>query len=75
MSEGGWRRFEREEEGVRRHWLISCRGRAVELVWGALGGTPSRLIKELPSDGKAKAEAERLIRQRLGMGYVEVAAG
>lgn len=68
------RRFEREEQGELRYWQISCSGCVVELVWGGQDSRPSRLVKELPSEGKARAEHDRLVRQRLGMGYVEVAA-
>ncbi len=66
------RRFERDEDGELRFWQISCQGNVVELVWGGLDSRPSRLVKELPSEGKARAEHDRLVRQRLGMGYVEV---
>ena len=66
------RRFEREEQGEQRFWQITCTGCVVELVWGGLNTRPSRLVKELPSEGKARAEYDRLVRQRLGMGYVEM---
>ncbi|MCB9737750.1 MAG: WGR domain-containing protein [Deltaproteobacteria bacterium] len=54
-------------------WTIHRDGNAVHLHWGVVGTRGSRLVKELPSEGKARAEYERLVRQRIGMGYVEQA--
>ncbi len=69
------RTFERADEPAPHFWTIHRDGRAVHLHWGVAGTRGSRLVKELPNEGKARAEYERLVRQRIGMGYVEQTAG
>jgi predicted DNA-binding WGR domain protein len=66
------RRFVHDDEQGQRFWQLALNDRAVELHWGLVGTNGSRLVKELPNAGKARAEHDRLVRQRLGMGYVEV---
>ncbi len=70
------RRFEIEEQGesgrIVRFWHVTQRGRAVQLDWGVAGGRASQLVKELPTEGKARAEVRRLVRQHVAKGYVEV---
>ncbi|MEY3013750.1 MAG: hypothetical protein RIT45_2485 [Pseudomonadota bacterium] len=65
------RTFARADEPAPHFWTIHREGRVVHLHWGVVGTRGSRLVKELPSEGKARAEYDRLVRQRIGMGYVE----
>ena len=65
------RRLEIQAEDELRYWEVNVDGSSVHLRWGVSGGRVSKLTKELPTPGKANAEARRLIRQHLGRGYVE----
>jgi len=60
------------EDGEQRFWQVHVDDTSVHLRWGVDGGRVSRLTKELPSSGKANAEARRLIRQHKNRGYQEV---
>jgi predicted DNA-binding WGR domain protein len=62
------------EGAALRFWTVTLQGREVRLRWGLHGTVGSRLVKELPTPGKARAELERLLRQRQAMGYEEAPA-
>lgn len=66
------RRFEYVEEGSAKFWEIETKGTVVSTRWGRLGSDGTTTLKDVGSETKAAAEAEKQIRSKVGKGYVEV---
>lgn len=67
------RRFECTEDGSSKFWEVEARGSELRIRFGKLG-TEGRLSeKDLGSAAAATAEAEKLVREKLKKGYVEIA--
>ena len=69
------RRFEYRDEGSAKFWEIETKGSVLTTRWGRLGSDGTRTIKDLGSEAKAAAEADKQIRSKTGKGYVEVGGG
>ena len=68
------RRFEHRDDGSAKFWEIETKGQVVSTRWGRLGSDGTTTLKDVGSEAKAKAEAEKQIRSKLAKGYVEVGA-
>jgi predicted DNA-binding WGR domain protein len=68
------RRFEFIAGFSCKFWEISFLGDEVTVNFGRIGTTGQSLTKSFPSADKAKQHAEKLMRQKLGKGYVECVA-
>lgn len=67
------RRFECTEDGSSKFWEVETRGSELRIRFGKLG-TDGRLSeKDLGSAAAAAAEAEKLVREKLKKGYLEIA--
>jgi len=66
------RRFELVRGLTRRFWYVSVEGAHVTVTTG-ISGTPAQpLTATFPSAQAAQAEQERLVKERLSWGYVEL---
>src|SRR5262245_35186836 len=66
------RRFELVRGLTRRFWHVSVEGAHVTVTTG-IAGTPAQpLTATFPSPQAALAEQERLVKERLSWGYVEL---
>lgn len=68
------RRFECVENGAAKFWEIAVDGSVVTLRFGKLGTPGQQKTKNLGSDAAAAREANKLVREKVGKGYVEVMA-
>jgi predicted DNA-binding WGR domain protein len=69
-----WRRFERTRGGTREFWQIRREGIRCFISWGRDGGRGNATTVALDDDDHARRHAEKKIREKVGDGYVEVAA-
>jgi DNA ligase-1 len=68
------RRFEFRDQKSSKFWEIERDGAELVLHWGRIGTDGHKARKPLPSEAKAKAEFDKLIRSKLDKGYEEVEA-
>ena len=68
------RRFEFVAGNSAKFWEVSVAGHEVTVAFGRLGTTGQTQTKSLADSESAQRHAEKLIRQKLGKGYVESAA-
>ena len=71
---GAPRRFECREGGASKFWQIAVRGTTVAVQFGKLGTNGQQTSKEFANPTQAETHAEKLIGEKLGKGYVEVAS-
>src|SRR5690242_367340 len=69
------RRFEYVEGTSSKFWEIALDGSAFTVTYGKLGAAGTTQTKSWPTDEKAKAEHDKLIKEKTGKGYVEVSNG
>lgn len=69
------RRFEFRDDKSSKFWAVEQAGGEVSLAWGRIGTKGQAQTKTFASEAKAAAEIDKLIREKLGKGYVEVEAG
>lgn len=67
------RRFEYTDPASDKFWEIEVIGPELTVRFGRQGTTGQTSSKVLPSADKAAAEGDRLIREKVGKGYAEVA--
>ncbi len=67
------RRFECSEGGSDKFWEIAVRGMEVTVRYGRQGTSGQSKMKSLADAAAAAAHAEKLIREKTGKGYREVA--
>lgn len=67
------RRFEFREGASNKFWEIELEGGSFTVRWGRVGATPQEKTKS-PGAAKAQQEHDKLVREKLGKGYVEVGA-
>jgi predicted DNA-binding WGR domain protein len=69
------RRFELEEGTSSKFWAIEREGRTVTVTFGRIGSTGQEKTKSFPDEEKAAHEEEKLVAEKIGKGYHEIAAG
>ncbi|HVY49094.1 MAG TPA: WGR domain-containing protein, partial [Minicystis sp.] len=69
------RRFEMNDGGASKFWEVDVDGSAVVVRFGRIGAAGQRKEKTLATAEAARAEAEKLVREKLGKGYVEIGGG
>jgi predicted DNA-binding WGR domain protein len=69
------RRFEFTDGTSNKFWEIEVGGAAFTVHYGRIGASGKTQTKEFADESTAGAEADKLIREKLGKGYVEVAVG
>ncbi|MBD8524690.1 DUF4132 domain-containing protein [Pseudomarimonas arenosa] len=67
------RRFELVEGTSSKFWEISLEGSSYTVRYGRIGTNGQTLTKTAASDAKAEAEVTKLIKEKTGKGYTEVA--
>jgi predicted DNA-binding WGR domain protein len=68
------RRFEFIAGSSGKFWEISMSGVEVTVNYGRIGTHGQSQTKSFPNAEKAQQHAEKLMRQKLGKGYVEFVA-
>jgi predicted DNA-binding WGR domain protein len=68
----GMRRFEMREGGSSKFWEIEVEGRELTVKFGKIGTTGQTKTKKFDKPAAAEKEAESLVREKLGKGYVEI---
>ena len=66
------RRFELSDGSSDKFWEVSRSGSDVTVHYGRIGTNGQTKLKDLGSEDKAKANVEKLIREKTAKGYVEV---
>lgn len=66
------RRFELVEGSSKKFWEIAIDGDAHTVRYGRIGASGTEKTKRFASVAAARADAEKLVREKLGKGYVEV---
>ena len=68
------RRFEFIEGSSQKFWEIELRGTEFDVRWGRIGTSGQAQTKTFASDAKAQTEHDKLIKEKMGKGYVEAGA-
>ena len=67
------RRFECVEGGSSKFWEVLVEGAQLQVRFGRIGTEGQRKDKDYASAAAAQAEAAKLIREKTGKGYREIA--
>jgi uncharacterized protein (TIGR02996 family) len=65
------RRFTYSDAKSHKFWAIDLKGSSFTVTFGKVGSAGQSQIKTFPTAERAKAEAEKLIKEKTGKGYVE----
>lgn len=65
------RRFECTTDGANKFWEVEVTASELRVRFGKLGTDGQQSLKSFPDEAKATAAAEKLIREKVGKGYVE----
>ena len=66
------RRFEFSDSTSNKFWEIDVKGKTMNVTFGKIGTNGQSKPKDFATPEKAKAEMEKLIKEKTGKGYVEV---
>jgi len=66
------RRFEFVDSTSNKFWEIDVKGKTLNITFGKIGTKGQSKPKDFATPEKAKAEMEKLIKEKTGKGYVEV---
>ena len=66
------RRFEFSESTSNKFWEVEVKGKTLNVTFGKIGTKGQSKPKDFATPEKAKAELEKLIKEKTGKGYVEV---
>lgn len=66
------RRFEFSDSTSNKFWEVDVKGKTLNVTFGKIGTKGQSKPKDFASPEKAKAEMEKLIKEKTGKGYVEV---
>jgi predicted DNA-binding WGR domain protein len=69
------RRFEFVEGKSSKFWQIALEGTSFTVQYGRLGTDGQTQVKDWPTVDKARAEHDKLVKEKTGKGYVEVTNG
>ncbi|HNC96635.1 MAG TPA: WGR domain-containing protein, partial [Myxococcota bacterium] len=61
-------RFEFVDGSSSKFWEIEQKGSELHIAWGRIGTGGQSQIKSYASDGKAKADYDKLIKEKTGKG-------
>jgi predicted DNA-binding WGR domain protein len=65
------RTFTYSDAKSHKFWSIELEGKSLTVTYGKIGSAGQTQIKEFSDEGKARKEADKLIREKLGKGYIE----
>jgi uncharacterized protein (TIGR02996 family) len=65
------RAFQYSDAKSHKFWAIDVNGSSFTVTYGKVGSAGQTQVKTFPSPEKAQAEADKLIREKTGKGYVE----
>jgi predicted DNA-binding WGR domain protein len=68
------RRFELKEGTSNKFWEVDVEGSGLTVRFGKIGTAGQTQTKSFPSEEKAKAERDKLIKEKTGKGYSEIKA-
>ncbi|PAJ81567.1 WGR and DUF4132 domain-containing protein [Burkholderia ubonensis] len=68
------RRFELIEGNSSKFWEVEQDGSALNIRWGRIGTAGQSQMKSFADDAKARAALDKLVKEKAGKGYTEVAA-
>ena len=68
------RRFEHQQGTSHTYWEVEVAGEELVLHWGRLGAKGRSKTRRFGSPAEAAAEQQRLISEKTGEGFLEVAA-
>ncbi len=68
------RRFELTEGKSSKFWQIDLDGKKFTVNFGRIGTAGQTQTKEFPTEAKAQTEHDKLVKEKTGKGYAEVAA-
>ena len=66
------RRFEFSDSTSNKFWEVEVKGKTLNVTFGKIGTKGQSKPKDFATPEKAKAEMEKLIKEKTGKGYVEV---
>jgi len=66
------RRFEFSDSTSNKFWEVDVKGKTLNVTFGKIGTKGQSKPKDFTTPEKAKAEMEKLIKEKMGKGYVEV---
>ena len=66
------RRFEFSDSTSNKFWEVEVKGKTLNVTFGKIGTKGQSKPKDFTTPEKAKAEMEKLIKEKTGKGYVEV---
>ncbi len=66
------RRFEFSDSTSNKFWEVDVKGKTLNVTFGKIGTKGQSKPKDFATPVKAKAEMEKLIKEKTGKGYVEV---
>jgi formylglycine-generating enzyme required for sulfatase activity len=66
------RRFEFSDSTSNKFWEVDVKGKTLNVTFGKIGTKGQSKPKDFATPEKAKAEMEKLIKEKTGKGYVEV---
>jgi formylglycine-generating enzyme required for sulfatase activity/predicted DNA-binding WGR domain protein len=66
------RRFKFSDSTSNKFWEVDVKGKTLNITFGKIGTKGQSKPKDFASPEKAKAEMEKLIKEKIGKGYVEV---
>lgn len=69
------RRFELREGETNKFWQVDVEGATLTVTYGKIGSAGQTKLKTCASAVAASAERDKLVREKTGKGYVEIAAG
>ena len=66
------RRFEFSDSTSNKFWEVDVKGKTLNITFGKIGTKGQSKLKDFATPEKAKAEMEKMIKEKTGKGYVEV---
>ena len=66
------RRFEFSDSTSNKFWEVDVKGKTLNVTFGKIGTKGQSKPKDFATPEKAKAEMEKLIKEKIGKGYMEV---
>lgn len=66
------RRFEFNDSTSNKFWEVDVKGKTLNITFGKIGTKGQSKPKDFATPEKAKGEMEKLIKEKMGKGYVEV---
>jgi predicted DNA-binding WGR domain protein len=67
------RRFEFRKGGSHKFWEVTVRGSDVLVRFGRIGSAGQAQVKSFPDEQTATQHVDKLIREKTGKGYREIA--